>query len=134
MNKAILMGRITRDIELKTTQSGVSVTSFTLAVDRRFKVQDGTRETDFIDCVAWRQTAEFISKYFGKGRMIAVVGSIQTRKYTDKNGNNRTAVEVKVEEANFCGEKTEGRSSEGVPVADEAYTDIYDDYGDELPF
>lgn len=101
MNKAILMGRLTKDPELRTTQTGLSVCSFTVAVDRRGK----EKATDFISCVAWRQTAEFISKYFTKGRMIAIVGSIQSRNYTDKNGNNRTAVEVLVDEVSFAGDK-----------------------------
>ena len=105
MNKAILMGRLTRDPELRYTQSNVPVATFTVAVDRRFKNQSGEREADFINCVAWRQQAEFVSKWFTKGRMIAVVGSIQTRKYTDKDGNNRTATEVVADELSFCGDR-----------------------------
>lgn len=99
LNKVILAGRLTADPELKTTPSGLSVTSFTVAVDRRFGKE---KQTDFISCVAWRQTAEFITKYFSKGNSICVCGSIQTRNYTDKNGNKRTAVEVVAEEATFC--------------------------------
>ena len=105
MNKAILMGRLTRDPELRYTQSNVPVATFTVAVDRRFKNQSGEREADFINCVAWRQQAEFVSKWFTKGRMIAVIGSIQTRKYTDKDGNNRTATEVIADEISFCGDR-----------------------------
>ena len=104
LNKAILMGRLTRDPEMRTTQGGTPVCSFTIAVDRRFKTQGGERQADFINCVAWRQQAEFVSKWFTKGRMIAVVGSIQTRSYTDRDGNNRTATEVVVDEVNFTGE------------------------------
>lgn len=103
INKAILTGRLTAAPDLKSTQTGTLVTAFTLAVDRRFKSQDGTRATDFINCVAWRNTAEFICKNFGKGDMIGVVGEIQTRKYKDKDGNTRTAFEIIVDEASFCG-------------------------------
>ena len=105
MNKAILMGRLTRDPELRYTQSNVPVATFTVAIDRRFKNQNGEREADFITCVAWRQQAEFVSKWFTKGRMIAVVGSIQTRRYVDKDGNNRTATEVVADEISFCGDR-----------------------------
>lgn len=105
MNVCILMGRITADPELKKTPSGVSVTSFTVAVNRSYVKQGEDRQTDFIDVVAWRNTAEFISKYFRKGQMIAVHGSIHTRSYQDKNGNKRKAVEVVVEKADFCGDK-----------------------------
>ncbi|MDD2214922.1 MAG: single-stranded DNA-binding protein [Oscillospiraceae bacterium] len=100
MNKAILMGRLTRDPELRTTQSGVPVVQFTLAVDRRFKNQNGERQADFISCQAWRQTAEFIAKYFQKGAKLAVVGSIQTGSY-EKNGQTVYTTDVVVEEAYF---------------------------------
>ena len=92
-NLVVLTGRLTADPELKTTQSGLSVTSFSIAVDRRFRSGE-ERQTDFINIVAWRQQAEFVAKYFKKGNLIGIQGSIQTRKYTDKNGNNRTAFEV----------------------------------------
>lgn len=105
MNKAILMGRLTADPELKTTPNGILVTSFSLAVDRKYAGQDGERKTDFINIVAWRQRAEFICKYFVKGQLIALDGSIETRSYVDKNGNNRTAIEVVVENAYFTGDK-----------------------------
>ena len=104
LNKVILMGRITHDLELRQTPNGVSVLSFSIAVDRSFARQGEERQTDFIDCVAWRQQAEFISRYFGKGRMIAVEGELQTRSYQDKNGNNRKAVEVVIDRASFTGE------------------------------
>ena len=105
MNKVILMGRLTTDPELKTTPNGISVTSFSLAVDRNYVKQGSERKTDFINIVAWRQRAEFICKYFTKGQLIALDGSIETRTYVDKNGNNRTAFEVVVENAYFTGDK-----------------------------
>ena len=102
LNTVVIMGRLTADPELKTTQIGVSVCSFTLAVDRYSKEE---RKTDWVDVVAWRQTAEFICKYFTKGSMIAVTGSIQTRNWEDKQGNKRKAVEVVAREVSFCGTK-----------------------------
>ena len=101
------MGRLVADPELRTTGNGNSVTTFTVAVDRRFVRQGEERQTDFIDVVAWRQTAEFVSRYFRKGSMIAVQGSIQTRMYEDKNGNKRKAVEIVADNASFCGSKAE---------------------------
>lgn len=108
LNKVIAMGRLAADAELKSTGSGVSVCSFSIACDRDFKAQDGTRETDWLDCVAWRGTAEFISKYFSKGRMIVVDGRLQTRTYEDKQGNKRKATELVVENAYFGDSKTAG--------------------------
>lgn len=105
MNVAILMGRLTADPELRKTQNGISVTSFSLAVDRTFKTSTGERETDFINVVAWRQTAEFCANYFRKGQLVAIEGSIQVRKYIDKDGNNRTAVEVVANQAHFAEKK-----------------------------
>lgn len=107
LNRAVLMGRLTTDPELRQTPNGISVLSFSIAVDRTYGGKNGERQTDFINLVAWRQTAEFISRYFSKGQMIAVDGSIQTRNYTDKQGNNRTAFEVVVDNASFCGSKAE---------------------------
>ena len=104
MNKAILMGRLTRDVELKTTASGVSVAIFSIAVNRRFKNANGGYDADFINCVAWRQQAEFISKYFKKGSQIGVTGSIQTRNY-EKDGKKVYITEVAVDEAEFVGAK-----------------------------
>ena len=106
LNKIILMGRLTRDPELRRTESGTAVCSFSIAVDRDFKSKNGEKETDFIDIVSWRATAEFVSKYFQKGSLIAIDGSIQTRQYQDKNGNNRTAVEVVANNINFAGPKS----------------------------
>lgn len=105
MNKAILMGRLTRDVELRTTASGVSVASFSIAVNRRYKNADGGYDADFINCVAWRQQAEFISKYFRKGQQIGLVGSIQTRTYDGKDGKKVYVTEVAVDEAEFVGAK-----------------------------
>ena len=105
MNKAILVGRLTADPELKSTPNGVNVCSFSVAVDRRFVRAGEERKADFINCVAWRQTAEFISRFFSKGRMIGLVGSIQTRTYNDREGNKRYATEVVVDEAYFTESK-----------------------------
>ena len=102
LNHITLMGRLTRDPELRRTGSGVAVTSFTLAVDRDFgKNENGEKETDFIDCVAWRQTGEFVSKYFTKGRMAVVSGRLQIRPWTDKDGNKRRTAEVVVDNVYF---------------------------------
>lgn len=105
LNCAIIMGRLTAAPELKTTPSGVSVTSFRVAVDRNFVRQGEERQTDFIDVVAWRQTSEFVCRYFRKGSMIAVHGSIQSRNYEDRNGNKRTAIEIVADNVSFCGNK-----------------------------
>lgn len=104
-NLTVLTGRLTADPELKTTQSGVSVTSFSIAVQRRCKSGEEA-QTDFINIVAWRQNAEFIAKYFKKGNMIGIEGSIQTRKYTDKNGNNRVVFEVIANNVQFAESKS----------------------------
>ena len=103
-NLVVLTGRLTADPELKTTPSGVSVCSFSIAVERRYK-QGEERQADFINIVAWRSTAEFVSKYFSKGSMIGIEGAIQTRKYQDKNGNNRTAFEVVANNVQFVESK-----------------------------
>ena len=107
MNKVILMGRLTRDVEMRQTPSGVSLARFSIAVDRRFSGKDGQRQTDFINCAAWRQTGEFISRYFHKGSMIAVVGSIQSRSWDGQDGKRQYATEVVVDEAYFTGSKAE---------------------------
>ena len=110
LNKIILMGRLTRDPELRRTQSGTAVTSFSLAVDRDFKSQGGDKETDFIDIVAWRNTAEFVSKYFTKGRMAIVEGRLQIRDWTDRDGGKRRSAEVIAENVYFGDSKREGGS------------------------
>lgn len=104
LNRAILMGRITHDLELKQTPGGHSVLSFNVAVDRGYVKQGEERQTDFISCVAWNKTAEFICKYFGKGRMIALEGQLRTRTYDDKNGSRHYITEVYVEKSSFTGE------------------------------
>ena len=109
LNKAILMGRLTRDPELRHTQSNTAVCSFTLAIDRDYSKTE-QKETDFIDCTAWGKTAEFVSKWFQKGVMAIVVGRVQSRKWQDKNGNNRTSVEVNCAEVTF-GESKKARDA-----------------------
>jgi len=112
-NKAILIGRLTADPELKTIPSGASVCTFRIACDRRFSGKDGERKADFITIVAWRQTAEFVSKFFTKGKLIGIEGSIQTRDYTDKEGNKRTAFEVVADNCFFVGSKAESGGGSG---------------------
>lgn len=110
MNKAILMGRVTKDIELNHTPNGVAVITFTMAVNRRF-AKEGQTQADFINCVAWRQQAEFIAKYFNKGSMISVIGNIQTRSWDGEDGKKRYATEVIVDEVYFTGEKRENANN-----------------------
>lgn len=112
INITVLTGRLTSDVELKTTQNGVSVCSFSIAVDRRHK-QGEEKQADFINIVAWRGTAEFVSKHFSKGSAIGIEGSIQTRKYTDKNGNNRTAFEIVANNVHFIDSKRSQSGGEG---------------------
>ena len=110
LNKAILMGNLVADPELKQTPSGVAVCSFRIGVQRRFKDANGQYASDFINIVAWRQQAEFVSKYFRKGSSIVVVGSIQTRDYTDQQGNTRYATEVVADEVSFGADKSDSQS------------------------
>lgn len=119
-NKTILGGRLTADVELKQTTNGVSVCSFNLAVNRK-PIKDKPQETDFIKCVAWRQTAEFISKYFKKGSSLCVVGNIQTRKWTDQDGKERFSTEVIVDEAMFVDSKSYGQASTADTYIPDAY-------------
>lgn len=115
-NKVIMMGRIVADPELKTTPQGVSVCSFRIAVDRRFQQKGEERKSDFFNVVAWRQQGEFVSKYFGKGRMILVEGELTTRRYTDKNGANATWYEIVADRCSFTGEKSESAAvPQGAP-------------------
>lgn len=131
INKVILMGRITQDLELKQTPNGISVLAFTVAVDRNSK----DKQTDFISCVAWRQTAEFIAKFFGKGRMIAVEGQLRTRTYDDKNGVKHYVTEVYVDNASFTGEAKSAEPAHNNP-ADIGNPDDYEDVlsDDGVPF
>ena len=130
LNKIFIMGRLTRDPELRRTQNGTAVTSFTLAVDRDFKSQSGEKETDFIDVVAWRTTAEFVAKYFSKGRMAVVEGRLQLRDWTDKDGNKRRNAEVLADNIYFGDAKKDADSGAARPTT--GFTEIEDD-GD-LPF
>lgn len=119
LNVVVIMGRLTAQPELRTTNSGISVTSFSVAVNRSYS-KDGNNQTDFINCVAWRNNAEFITKYFGKGQMIAIKGSLQQSNYTDKDGNKRTAYDVVVDSADFCGSKAESGGSAPMARTEEA--------------
>ena len=139
LNKIILMGRMTRDPELRSTNSGTAVASFSLAVDRDFKAQNGEKETDFIDIVAWRNTAEFVSKYFSKGRMAVVEGRLQIREWTDKEGHKRRTAEVQADNVYFGDSKN---STSGATQQDnfgalnermnQGFAEVDDD--GELPF
>ena len=150
LNHITIMGRLTRDPELRTTQAGVSVTSFTVAVDRDFGGRDGgERQTDFIDCVAWRQTGEFVSKYFHKGSMIVVSGRLQSRKWQDRDGNNRTNWEVNADNVYFGESRRDSDSGRGdsytgntgysgysrseAPAPSNSFVEL-DDGDGELPF
>ena len=147
LNHITIMGRLTRDPEIRRTGSGTAVASFTLAVDRDFSGKDGgEKETDFIDCTAWRNTAEFVSKYFTKGRMAAVSGRLQIRNWTDKEGNKRRSAEVVAENVYFADSKKEessggnyggtngGYNAPAYPAAPaQDYAQIEDDDG-QLPF
>lgn len=120
LNRVTVMGRLTRDPELRRTQSGTAVASFSLAVERNFKTQSGEREADFFDVIAWRNTAEFVSKYFTKGRMAVVEGRLQARNYTDKNGSNRKAVEIVADNVYFGdSKKGDADAPEESPLPDE---------------
>ncbi len=145
LNKIFVMGRLTRDPELRHTQSGTAVAAFTLAVDRDFKDKTtGEKVTDFIDCVAWRNTGEFVSKYFSRGRMAVVEGRLQLRDWTDQNGNKRRSAEVIVDQVYFGDSKRDsgGGSYGAAPASAPAgsygtapaeFTELTDDDG-ELPF
>ena len=147
MNQIVIMGRLTRDPELRQTPSGVSVASFTLAVDRNFTPRDGgEKQTDFIDVVAWRNTGEFVSKYFVKGQMAAVTGRLQIRDWTDKEGNKRRSAEVVADSIYFTESKKSREAAFGhvepkedfntgftTPVGSSDFTELDMDEGD-LPF
>lgn len=145
INTVVLMGRLTFTPELQSTPSGISLTRFQIAVDRNYSKQGEEKKADFIDVMAWRQTAEFVTRYFQKGSMIAVEGSIQTDNFTDKNGNKRKSVTVVANQVSFCG----SRNDSGTVAQNPAYTaaqpsytsakendfdEILDDDDDELPF
>ena len=138
-NLVVLTGRLTADPELKTTASGISVTTFSIAVNRRYRAGDET-ETDFINIVAWRQSAEFVAKYFKKGNLIGIEGSIQTRRYQDKNGNNRTAFEVVANNVQFVESKRDSSPADNSEPASFSnagandFADLGDTSDDDLPF
>lgn len=132
LNNVVIMGRLTRDPELRRTQNGTAITSFSLAVDRDFKSQSGEKETDFIDVVAWRNTGEFAAKYLAKGRMAAVEGRIQVRDWQDKDGNRRKSVEVVADNVYFADSKRDSKPQE-TPATNEPDFDEIEDDGD-LPF
>lgn len=139
MNICALIGRFTSDPELKTTTNGTSFTSFCLAVDRKYQPSGEEKKTDFIDFVAWRNTAEFICKYFSKGSLIGVEGEIQTRTFEDKNGNKRKSTEIIVSNVSFCGSKSSNNFGQNDPLPALAnkldntdFTEIPED--DDLPF
>lgn len=157
MNKVILMGRLTRDVEMRQTPNGVSLARFSIAVNRRFSGRDGQQQADFINCVAWRQTGEFISRYFRKGSMIAVVGSLQSRSWDGQDGKRQYSTEVQVDEAYFTGSRAEtgtsgssyggnmGDFNQGAPQSSVPAPDFGDDFNmdgfsdldgseDDLPF
>ena len=145
LNRIIIMGRLTKDPELRSTNGGVSVTSFTLAVDRDFKGQNGEKTTDFIDVVAWRKTAEYVCKYFSKGRMAVADGRLQIREWKDKDGNSRRNAEIHAENVYFADSKREsdGGTTYGSTVYSASagygapepsgFTSIDDEEG-EIPF
>lgn len=130
LNHIVIMGRLTRDPELRQTGSGVSVANFSVAVDRDFSKGE-EKETDFIDCVAWRHTGEFVSKYFTRGSLIVVSGRLQVRSYTDKDGNNRRAAEIVADNCYFGGSKNAVAATPPSPAGD--YAEITEPDG-ELPF
>jgi len=135
LNQIVLIGRLVRDPELRKTSNNVSVAAFTLAVDRP-KAANGETKTDFIDCIAWRQTAEFLCGYFGKGERCAVSGRLDICVWKDKNGNNRKTAEVIVENAYFCEKKSRGNTSETMPALENpspGFEELEEDDGD-LPF
>lgn len=143
LNKVMLMGRLTADPILRQTATNLSVTRFTLAVNRSYAKKDGTREADFFDIVCWRNTADFVAKYFAKGAQVVVSGSLQTRAWKDKEGNNRKTVEVVADEIFFADSKRDSTRTDSSPapaMAEPAYaSDETDDFleltsDDELPF
>lgn len=132
LNNITIMGRLTADPELKQTPSNISVTSFSIAVDRDYET-NGKREADFFDIVAWRGTAEFIARNFSKGKLITIVGGLQTRKWEDKNGNKRVSVEIKADTAYFCGD---GKKETAQEPAEPEYVPSYAPFNpdEDLPF
>ena len=131
MNKVILMGRLTKDVEIRQTPNNLSVARFTIAVNRRF-AKDGGQQADFINCIAWRKTGEFIARYFQKGSMIAIVGSIQTRSWDGNDGKKQYATEVIVDEAYFTGSKSENSTGGNTDLSDSSLDDLNSQYGEDF--
>lgn len=131
MNNVSIMGRLCADPEIRTTSNGVEVTSFAIAVDRTFTPKGQEKQTDFIDCVAWRNTALFINRYFRKGEMIAITGELQTRTYEDKNKNKRKVTEVIINKADFCGSKKQSTEELPPPAFDPVTAEFNEN---DLPF
>lgn len=138
MNFVTMCGRLTKDVELRQTQSGVAVASFSIAVDRRTKNAEGRREADFFDCVAWRQTAEFIKTYFGKGRKILLTGSLQNRDYTAQDGTKRRITEIIVDQVEFADSRQDAQGiqldQQQKPTPAQGFTEITEEENDDLPF
>ena len=139
LNVIAIQGRICAEPELKSTQSGTAVMRFCVACDRAYQAQGKEREADFIDCVAWRGTAEFIKKYFHKGSMIAIEGRIQTNNFEDKDGNKRKSTEVVCSNVSFCGSKENGSQGNTKPDMNIQYEEGFEEIGgdddfDDLPF
>lgn len=122
MNKIVIIGRLTRDPELKSTNAGTSVCNFSVAVDRTYRDKEGNRPTDFFDISVFGATAEFVAKYFKKGSSIAVSGAMESRKFVDKDGNNRIAWSLHADEVNFCSSKSENNGGNQKPSIDEGYS------------
>lgn len=122
MNKIVIIGRLTRDPELKSTNAGTSVCNFSVAVDRTYRDKEGNRPTDFFDVSVFGATAEFVAKYFKKGSSIAISGAMESRKFVDKDGNNRIAWSLHADEVNFCGSKSENNGGSQKPSIDEGYS------------
>lgn len=133
LNSVNLMGRLTADPTLRYTQSETAVASFTLAVDRDYQSGGNERQTDFVECVAWRKTAEFISRHFAKGRMMALHGSLQSRKWQDRDGNNRVSWEVVADNVYFCGDR-KNESAGNVNITATEFEELGNDEGGSLPF
>lgn len=136
LNHVTIMGRLTRDPELRHTQSGAAVSSFTLAVDRDFKSHSGERETDFVNCTAWKSVAEFTARYLSRGRLAIVEGRLQSRRYTDKDGNNRTAYEVVASSVYFGDSKRDPLdklAEDAEPVSDPPISELGEN-SEDLPF
>ena len=136
LNRVVIMGRIRYDLELRKSSQGTSFVMFVIAVDRKGVDSNGERQTDFIDCVAWRHNAEFINKYFVKGQPIAIDGVLQTRQYVDRNGNNRSVTEICVESVSFCGSapRNNQRNNQRNNLDDFQDSDYFEMCEESLPF